>query len=60
PVKVNYSKVLAEKAGRQLGRRVNIAGRGKSKRIELYYEDKEDLETILEALCGKQLFEDEI
>ncbi len=60
PVKVNYSKVLAEKAGRQLGRKVNIAGRGKSKRIELYYEDREDLEAILEALCGKQLFEDEI
>ena len=60
PVKVNYSKVLAEKAGRHLGRKVNIAGRGKSKRIELYYEDKEDLEAILEALCGKQLFEDEI
>ncbi|MBP3322505.1 MAG: ParB/RepB/Spo0J family partition protein [Clostridia bacterium] len=60
PVKVNYSKVLAEKAGRHLGRRVNIAGRGKSKRIELYYEDREDLEAILESLCGKQLFEDEI
>lgn len=59
-VKVNYMKVLADKAGRHLGRKVNIAGRGKSKRIELYYEDREDLEAILESLCGKELFDDEI
>ncbi|MBQ8399932.1 MAG: ParB/RepB/Spo0J family partition protein [Clostridia bacterium] len=59
-VKVNYTKVLADKAGKHLGRRVNISGRGKSKRIELYYEDREDLESILEALCVKELFDDEI
>lgn len=59
-VKVNYTKVLADKAGRHLGRKVNITGRGKSRRIELYFEDKEDLEAILEQLCGKELFDDEI
>lgn len=59
-VKVNYTKVLADKAARHLGRKVNISGRGKSRRIELYYEDREDLEGILERLCGKELFDDEI
>ena len=43
PVKVNYTKVLEEKAGRMLGRRVSINGRGKTRRLELFYEDREDL-----------------
>ena len=60
PTKVNYTKALEEKAGRLLGRRVCINGRGKTKRLELYFEDKEDLETLLAALCGRRLYEDEI
>ena len=59
-VKVNYTKVLADKVARHLGRKVNISGRGQRRRIELYYEDREDLESILEQLCGKELFDDEI
>ena len=60
PVRVNYTKVLEEKAARLLGRRVAISGRGKTKRLELYYENREDLEAILETLCGKQLYEDDV
>ncbi len=60
PVKVNYTKVLGEKAAKLLGRRVNISGRGKTKRLELYYEDREDLESLLGALCGSQLYEDSV
>ena len=59
-VRVNYTKVLEEKAGRLLGRRVAISGRGKTKRLELYYEDKEDLEAILSTLCGPGLYEDDV
>lgn len=59
PVKVNYTKVLEEKAGRMLGRRVSINGRGKTRRLELFYEDREDLENILKVLCGDRIFEDE-
>lgn len=59
-VKVNYVKVLEDKAARLLGRRVNISGRGKTKRLELFYEDKEDLEALLKSLCGDRLFEDEL
>lgn len=57
--KVNYIRVLAEKASRLLGRRVTIEGRGKTKRIQLFYEDKEDLEAVLSALCGDRLYDDE-
>ena len=59
PVKVNYPKVLEETAGRMLGRRVSINGRGKTRRLELFYEDREDLENLLKVLCGDRIFEDE-
>ena len=59
PVKVNYTKVLEEKASRMLGRRVSINGRGKTRRLELFYEDREDLENLLKVLCGDRIFEDE-
>lgn len=59
PVKVNYTKVLEEKVGRMLGRRVSINGRGKTRRLELFYEDREDLENLLKVLCGDRIFEDE-
>ena len=59
PVKVNYTKVLEEKAGRMLGRRVSLNGRGKTRRLELFYEDREDLENLLKVLCGDRIFEDE-
>lgn len=59
-VKVNYVKVLEDKATRLLGRRVAINGRGKTKRLELFYEDKEDLESILKTLCGNAIFEDDV
>ena len=59
-VKVNYTRVLEDKASRLLGRKVLIGGRGKTKRLELFYEDREDLENILKALCGNQIFEDNL
>ncbi|MBQ9468613.1 MAG: ParB/RepB/Spo0J family partition protein [Clostridia bacterium] len=59
-VRVNYTKVLETKASKLLGRKVAISGRGKTKRLELFYEDKEDLETILKTLCGNAIFEDEV
>ena len=60
PVRVNYTKCLEEKASKLLGRKVLIGGRGKTKRLELFYEDKEDLEAILKSLCGDRIFEDDL
>ena len=42
-----------------LGRGVSINGRGKTRRLELFYEDREDLENLLKVLCGDRIFEDE-
>ena len=60
PVKVNYTRVLENKASRLLGRKVAIGGRGKTKRLELFYEDREDLEALLRVLCGEKIFDDDL
>ncbi len=49
---VNYVSVLEDRARTALGRPVKIVSRGKKRRIELGYEDNEDLEALLTALCG--------
>ncbi len=58
--KVDYVAELEKKASVRLGRRVKIQGKGKSKRIELYFEDNEDLEELLMKVCGKDIFSDEV
>jgi len=58
--KVDYVAELENRVATRLGRRVKIHGKGKSKRIELYFEDNEDLEELLMKVCGKDIFSDEI
>lgn len=58
--KVDYVAELEKKASTRLGRRVKIHGKGKSKRIELFFEDTEDLEGLLMKVCGKDIFSDEV
>lgn len=58
--RVDYVAELEKKVSTRLGRRVKIQGKGKSKRIELYFEDNEDLEELLMKVCGKDIFSDEV
>ena len=58
--KVDYVAELEKKVSTRLGRRVKIHGKGKSKRIELFFEDTEDLEGLLMKVCGKDIFSDEV
>ncbi|MBE6637908.1 MAG: ParB/RepB/Spo0J family partition protein [Ruminococcaceae bacterium] len=58
--KVDYVAELESRVSTRLGRRVKIMGKGKSKRIELYFEDNEDLEELLMKVCGKDIFNDDI
>ena len=53
---IDYRLLLEQKATERLGRPLRIVGAGKNKRIELRYEDDEDLEALLSQLCGKDLF----
>ncbi len=55
---LDYKADLEQRVTKKLGRRAKLSGRGKSKRIELYYEDENDLEEILSVLCGKDFFEE--
>ena len=58
--KVDYVAELENRVSTRLGRKVKIQGKGKSKRIELYFEDNEDLEELIMKVCGKDIFNDDI
>ena len=50
---VDYFREMELKIQRQLGRKVKIEDKGKKKTLTLYYEDNEDLDELLKAICGK-------
>ncbi|MBR6795605.1 MAG: ParB/RepB/Spo0J family partition protein [Clostridia bacterium] len=52
-VKIDYVAELEKRMMRELGRRVKIANKGQRKSITLYFEDNQDLETLLTRICGK-------
>lgn len=54
---VDYFKEMALRVQSHLGRRVEINGKGRKKFITLYYEDNEDLDELLENICGKDFIE---
>ena len=41
------------KIQRTLGRKAKITDKGKKKTLTLFYEDNEDLDELLAAICGK-------
>lgn len=49
---VDYVKILEDRAREALGRPVTIKTSGKQKYVALGYEDNEDLEALMHALCG--------
>ncbi len=55
---VDYIRELEVKAMTSLGRKVKISNKGKNKVISFTYEDNDDLQEFLTALCGKEFFED--
>lgn len=53
-----YLKDLENKMLTSLGRKVKIISSPKKKTVELSYEDDNDLEDLLRALCGNEIFMD--
>ena len=51
---VDYLREIELRIQSHLGRVVKINGKGKRKSLTLFYEDNEDLDEILESLCGKE------
>lgn len=54
---VDYFREMEVKVQSHLGRRCEINGKGRKKSITLYYEDNEDLDELLETICGKDFLE---
>ena len=54
-----YIKDLEHKMLGILGRKVKITSTPKKKTVELAYESDEDLEELLKALCGSEIFSEE-
>ena len=50
---VDYFREMELRVQSHLGRKVKIEGKGRKKTLTLYYEDNEDLDELLETLCGK-------
>lgn len=59
PQVVDYVRELELKMMSALGRRVSISNTGKKKSVTLFYEDNDDLQNLLKAICGDK-FTDEI
>jgi len=51
-----WMKDLERRTREILGRKVKITQNEKKKSIELFYEDDEDMEALLTALCGAEIF----
>ena len=56
---VDYFRELELKMQRHLGRKVKIDGKGRKKSLTLFYEDNEDLDELLEVICGKGFNEED-
>ena len=54
-----WMKELERRTRESLGRKVKITQNDKKRSIELFYEDDADMEALLTALCGKDIFRDE-
>ena len=55
---VDYFREMELRMMSHLGRKVKIDGKGRRKSVTLFYEDNEDLDELILALCGKEFLED--
>ena len=54
-----YMKDLEHRIVSRLGRKIRILKTAKKKVVELSYSDDEDLEALLAAICGNDIFDQE-
>ncbi len=55
---VDYFREMELRVMSHLGRKVMIDGKGRKKSITLFYEDNEDLDELLTAICGKEFLDE--
>ena len=54
---VDYFREMEIRVQSHLGRKVKIEEKGRKKTLTLYYEDNEDLDELLETICGKDFLD---
>ena len=55
---VDYYREMEIRMQSHLSRVVKINGQGRKKSITLFYEDNEDLDELIKALCGNSFLEE--
>ena len=55
---VNYSLELAKKMTEKLGKRVVISGKGKVRKLEISFSDDNELDELVNKLCGANIFDE--
>ena len=53
-----WLRSVEDRVSSRLGRRIRIVDGGKSRRVELSYEDDKDLETLLSRIAGEDIFKE--
>ena len=53
-VRIDYVAELERRMMQTLGRKVKISSTRNKKTVTLYFEDNDDLDTLLRALCGEE------
>lgn len=56
-VEIDYTKELERRMTQRMGRRIAIKNKGKAKKIEIEYQDNEDLENLIDLICGSNIFD---
>lgn len=54
---IDYTKELERRMTARMGRRILIKNKGKAKKIEIEYQDNEDLESLINLICGSNIFD---
>lgn len=57
-VEVDYKKELERRMTARMGRNIKIKDKGKSKSLVIEYADNEDLEALINKICGANIFDD--
>ncbi len=58
PEIVNYYREMELRIQSYLGRQAKISEKGRKKTLTLFYEDNEDLDELLKAVCGKDFLDE--
>lgn len=58
PPFVDYTAELAKKMTSRLGRKVVISGKGKKRKLEISFSEDNELDELVNKLCGENIFDD--